>query len=169
MKNILLQQRQERDYLASKNYLKRQVEFNIDDYLKSNLIKVIIGPRRAGKSVFGLQMLQGMNYAYLNFDDNQLLKVFDESQIMQVLQEVYPGFQYLMLDEIQNLDGWERWVETLFRRGINMVITGSNAKLLSSELSSMLSGRYLQIEILPFSLTENQRFLGIPTTNETPQ
>lgn len=105
MKNILLQQRQERDYLASKTYLKRHVEMNIDDYLKSNLIKVIIGPRRAGKSVFGLQMLQGMNFAYLNFDDNQLLKVFDESQIMQVLQEVYPGFQYLMLDEIQNLDG----------------------------------------------------------------
>ena len=59
MKTILLQQRQERDYLASKNYLKRHVEINIDDYLISNLIKVIIGPRRAGKSVFGLQMLQG--------------------------------------------------------------------------------------------------------------
>ncbi len=169
MKTTLLQQRQERDYLASKNYLKRHVEINIDDYLKSNLIKVIIGPRRAGKSVFGLQMMKGRNYAYLNFDDNQLLKVFDESQIMQVLQEVYPNFEYLMLDEIQNLDGWERWVETLYRRGVNMIITGSNAKLLSSELSSMLSGRYLQIEILPFSLTENLKFLGINTTMDTPQ
>ena len=169
MKSILLQQRQERDYLASKNYLMRHVEINTDDYLKSNLIKVIIGPRRAGKSVFGLQMLQGKNYAYLNFDDNQLLKVFDESQITQVLQEVYPGFEFLMLDEIQNLDNWERWVETLYRRGINMVITGSNAKLLSSELSSMLSGRYLQIEILPFSLSENLNFLGFPTTTDTPQ
>ena len=83
MRNILLQQRQERDYLASKTYLKRHVDIHIDDYLKSNLIKVIIGPRRTGKSVFGLQMLQGTDYAYLNFDDNQLLKVFDESQIMQ--------------------------------------------------------------------------------------
>ena len=64
MRNILLQQRQERDYLASKNYLKRHVDIHIDDYLKSNLIKVIIGPRRAGKSVFGLQMLQGKNFAY---------------------------------------------------------------------------------------------------------
>lgn len=169
MKTILLQQRHERDYLASKNYLKRHVEINIDDYLISNLIKVIIGPRRAGKSVFGLQMLQGQNYAYLNFDDNQLLKVFDESQIMQVLQEVYPGFQYLMLDEIQNLDGWERWVETLYRRGVNMVITGSNAKLLSSELASVLSGRYLQIEILPFSLSENLKYLGVSTAIDTPQ
>ena len=169
MKTILLQQRQERDYLASKNYLKRHVEINIDDYLISNLIKVIIGPRRAGKSVFGLQMLQGQNYAYLNFDDNQLLKVFDESQIMQVLQEVYPGFQYLMLDEIQNLDGWERWVETLYRRGVNMVITGSNAKSLSSELASVLSGRYLQIEILPFSLSENLKYLGVSTAIDTPQ
>lgn len=169
MKTILLQQRQERDYLASKNYLKRHVEINIDDYLISNLIKVIIGPRRAGKSVFGLQMLQGQNYAYLNFDDNQLLKVFDESQIMQVLQEVYPEFQYLMLDEIQNLDGWERWVETLYRRGVNMVITGSNAKLLSSELASVLSGRYLQIEILPFSLSENLKYLGVSTAIDTPQ
>ena len=168
MRNILLQQRQERDYLASKTYLKRHVEINVDDYLKSNLIKVIIGPRRAGKSVFGLQMLQGTNYAYLNFDDNQLLKVFDESQIMQVMQEVYPDFQYLMLDEIQNLDGWERWVETLYRRGVNMVITGSNAKLLSSELASMLSGRYLQIEILPFSLSENLKYLNVSIAKDTP-
>ena len=119
--------------------------------------------------MFGLQMLQGQNYAYLNFDDNQLLKVFDESQIMQVLQEVYPSFQYLMLDEIQNLDGWERWVETLYRRGVNMVITGSNAKLLSSELASVLSGRYLQIEILPFSLFENLKYLGVSTAIDTPQ
>jgi hypothetical protein len=169
-KTILLQQRQERDFLASKNYLKRHTAINVADYLKSSLIKVVIGPRRAGKSVFGLQMLQGTKYAYLNFDDNQLLKVFDESQIMQVLEEVYPGYEYMMLDEIQNLEGWERWVETLYRRGVNLVITGSNAKMLSTELSTMLSGRYIEIAILPFSLSEDMEYVGVKKSEEmTPQ
>lgn len=169
MKTVLLQQRQERDFLVSKKYQKRHIAIHIPDYLKSSLIKVVIGPRRAGKSVFGLQMLQGTNYAYLNFDDNQLLKVFNESQIMQVLEEVYPGYEYMMLDEIQNLEGWERWVETLYRRGVNLVITGSNAKMLSSELSTMLSGRYLEISILPFSLSENLEYIGVSRGENTPQ
>ena len=59
-----------------------------------------------------------------------------------------------MLDEIQNLEGWDLWVSKLYRQGINMVITGSNAKLLSSEMATLLTGRYLQIEMLPFSLKE---------------
>lgn len=169
MKSVLLQQRHERDFLVSKKYLTRHIAINVDDYLRSSLIKVVIGPRRAGKSVFGLQMLQGTNYAYLNFDDNQLLKVFDESQIMQVLEEVYPAYAYIMLDEIQNLDGWERWVEKLYRRGANIVLTGSNAKMLSTELSTMLSGRYVEIAVFPFSLSEDLEYRGMDRVSEAPR
>ena len=169
MREIILQHRHERDYLAAKSYQQRYVNIPVKEYLQSPLIKVVSGARRAGKSVFCLQMLQGTNYAYLNFDDSKLLQGFDEDTVTQLLQEVYPGYEYLMLDEIQNLDGWELWIEKLYRRGTNLILTGSNAKLLSSELSTVLSGRYLKIEILPFSLEEDLSYLGVPREWETPE
>lgn len=91
-------------------------------------------------------MLKNKNFAYLNFDDGQLLSAWDENAVWQALQQVYPAFDYLLLDEVQNLDGWDLWVSKLYRNGINLVITGSNAKLLSSEMATLLTGRYIQRE-----------------------
>lgn len=121
-------------------------------------MKLITGPRRAGKSVFSLLLLRGKRFAYLNFDDDKLLKEFDEEHIMQVLKEVYSDYDYLLLDEPQNLPNWDLWVSKLYRRGYNLVITGSNSNLLSSEMASLLTGRYLSIEILPFSLRETLEY-----------
>lgn len=89
--------------LATKDYQPRKEIANTDALLGSGLIKLITGPRRAGKSVFALQMLRGKNYAYLNFDDSSLLSRFEENAVMKALSEVYPGYEYLLLDEIQNL------------------------------------------------------------------
>ncbi len=158
MKSIVLSQRKERDRLLEKSYLQRDYQTEAEKFLASPLIKMITGPRRAGKSVLALLLLKGKNFAYLNFDDEQLLSKFNEDTVMQALAEVYPGFDYLLLDEIQNLDHWDMWVSKMYRRGINLVITGSNAKLLSSEMGTVLTGRYLELEILPFSLTEFLRF-----------
>ena len=158
MKSIVLSQRKERDRLLEKSYLQRDYQTEAEKFLASPLIKLIAGPRRAGKSVLALLLLKGKNFAYLNFDDEQLLSKFNEDTVMQALAEVYPGFDYLLLDEIQNLDHWDMWVSKMYRRGINLVITGSNAKLLSSEMGTVLTGRYLELEILPFSLTEFLRF-----------
>nr|WP_238315166.1 ATP-binding protein [Segatella maculosa] len=121
-------------------------------------MKLITGPRRAGKSVFSLLLLRGKRFAYLNFDDDKLLKEFDEEHIMQVLKEVYSDYDYLLLDEPQNLPNWDLWVSKLYRRGYNLIITGSNSNLLSSEMASLLTGRYLSIEILPFSLRETLEY-----------
>ena len=121
-------------------------------------MKLITGPRRAGKSVFSLLLLRGKRFAYLNFDDDKLLKEFDEEHIMQVLKEVYSDYDYLLLDEPQNLPNWDLWVSKLYRRGYNLVITGSNSNLLSSEMASLLTGRYLSIEVLPFSLRETLEY-----------
>lgn len=154
IKNLVLQQREERDFLLSQDYITRISEEERSAFLSSSLIKLISGPRRAGKSVYALQMLQNKPFAYLNFDDDLLLKNFDENKIVQVLNEIYSGYDYLLLDEIQNLDGWELWISKLYRRGWNLIITGSNAKLLSNELSTSLTGRFLQITILPFSFKE---------------
>ena len=154
MKSILLSQRAERDSLLGRQYQPRFTKHDTDALLANPMIKLITGPRRVGKSVFALLMLRGRNFAYLNFDDNELLENWDEDAVMRSLNEIYPDYDYLFLDEIQNLDGWDLWVSKLYRRGMNLIITGSNAKMLSSEMATVLTGRYLQIEMLPFSLLE---------------
>ncbi len=154
MRTIISNQRKERDLLLSRPYLSRHTKYDVEELLVSKQIKLITGPRRTGKSTEALLMLKGKNFAYLNFDDGKLLKAWDDDLVWESLQAVYPSFDYLLLDEVQNLDGWDLWVSKLYRHGINLVITGSNAKLLSSEMATLLTGRYIQIEMLPFSLAE---------------
>lgn len=167
MKNIILNQRAERDELMARPYQQRYTKYNPDELLANPLIKLITGPRRVGKSVFALLMLHGKNFAYLNFDDNLLLENWDEDLVMTMLDNVYPGYGYLLLDEVQNLPDWDLWINKLYRRGKNLIITGSNAKMLSSEMATVLTGRYLQIEMLPFSLDETMRWKNVdPTLKE---
>lgn len=161
MKTTILNQRAERDELLSRPYQQRHTKYDVDELLQNSLIKLITGPRRVGKSVFALLMLQGKNFAYLNFDDNQLLEKWDEDLAMSALEDVYPDYDFMLLDEIQNLPDWDLWVSKLYRRGKNLIITGSNAKMLSSEMATVLTGRYLQIEMLPFSLDETMRWKNI--------
>ena len=169
MRSIVLSQRQERDHLLEKAYQPRAYQKEASAFVKSPLIKLITGPRRAGKSVFALLLLKNTNFAYLNFDDEKLLERFDEDAVMQALQEVYPGYEYLMLDEIQNLEHWDLWVSKLYRRGCNLLITGSNAKLLSSEMATVLTGRFVEMEILPFSLTECLNYRQVNWSEELPE
>lgn len=161
IKKILYQQQEERDSLLNHVYVER-IDVKLKaEYLSTSLIKLITGPRRAGKSVLSLQLLKNKNFAYLNFDDDLLLKHFDENVVVQNLNEVYPNYQYLFLDEIQNLPNWELWVNKLHRRGTNLIITGSNAKLLSHEMATSLTGRYLQITVFPFSFAEILHFYEV--------
>lgn len=154
MKTSILNQRKERDELLSRSYLIRQTSLNNEQLLGSHLIKLITGPRRVGKSTQALLMLRNKNFAYLNFDNSTLLNDWDANLALRLLDEVYPGYQYIMLDEVQNLEDWDLWVSELFRMGKNLVITGSNAKMLSSEMATVLTGKYIQVEMLPFSLQE---------------
>ena len=154
MKTIILNQRRERDELMSRPYLMRKCVQDMDLLLSSHLIKLITGPRRVGKSTYALLMLRDRNFAYLNFDNYQLLESWDADLVMRMLDDVYPGYEYILLDEVQNLDGWDLWVSELYRMGKNLVITGSNARMPSSEMATVLTGKYLQVEMLPFSLEE---------------
>ena len=158
MKIAIQNQRKERDRLLSLPYIPRQTIYDFDELLKSPNIKLLTGPRRVGKSTQALLMLRGKNFAYLNFDDNELLNKWDEQQAEQLLSEIYPNYEYLLLDEVQNIDGWDVWVNKLYRRGVNLVITGSNAKMLSGEMATVLTGRYLEINMLPLSLAEASQF-----------
>ena len=154
MKTIILNQRKERDELLSRPYLERRSNQDMDLLLSSPLIKLITGPRRVGKSTQALLMLRNRNFAYLNFDNQQLLDTWDANLVMRMLDDVYPGYEYILLDEVQNLEAWDLWVSELYRLGKNLVITGSNAKMLSSEMATALTGKYLKVEMLPFSLEE---------------
>ena len=154
MKTIILNQRKERDELMSRPYLVRRNNQDVDMLLNSHLIKLITGPRRVGKSTQALLMLRDKNFAYLNFDNYSLLDAWDADLVMRMLDDVYPGYEYILLDEVQNLDAWDLWVSELYRKGKNLVITGSNARMLSSEMATVLTGKYLQVEMLPFSLEE---------------
>ena len=168
MKNIVLQQKEELRYLTSQQYQLRKPIEDPTPFINSGVIKLITGPRRAGKSTYALQLLQGKNFGYLNFDDKALLDRFDEDAVTQALAEVYPGYTHLLLAEVQNLDGWNLWVDKLKRRGTNLVITGSNAKMLSSEMATVLTGRYVELLMLPFSMKESLEFRNVKIVTNLP-
>ena len=173
MKTILFNQKKERDELMSRPYLIRRTKLDARLLLGSNLIKLITGPRRVGKSTQALLMLRNTNFAYLNFDSQALLESWNSNLVMRMLDDVYPDYDYILLDEVQNLDGWDLWISELYREGKNLIITGSSAKMLSSEMATVLTGKYLQVEMLPFSLEEffdwnglNLKELGSEQTTE---
>ncbi len=169
MKEAVLKQKIERDRLLAYDYQERIAQQTAVLYRDSKMIKLITGPRRAGKSSLALQMLREQNFAYLNFDDSALLDGFDESKVEDLLDEVYNGYKFLLLDEVQNLTGWSIWVEKLYRRGTNLIITGSNANMLSDDIAAVLSGRYLEIRLYPFSAKEYKSYRQKSEQNAVPE
>jgi hypothetical protein len=155
LKSTVSKQKEDRDMLLSFPYIQRTKEKDAQKWISSTLIKVILGPRRAGKSVFALMLLKGQNFAYFNFDDESLSEgKIDLDELLSELKQVYGDTKYILFDEIQNLPNWELFVNRLHRGGYNLVLTGSNASLLSKELATHLTGRHIPIEILPFDFKE---------------
>jgi len=154
IKDIVLQHKLEKEKFLSREYISRDKLVFAKKFLDKDLIKVITGPRRVGKSVFSILLLKNKEFAYLNFDDENLLKIKNYDDILKTIFEVYPKLDIILFDEIQNLENWELFVNKLQRRGYNLILTGSNARLLSKELGTVLTGRYVPIEIFPFSFKE---------------
>ncbi len=140
----------------SRSYIERTKEPYAQKWLDSDLIKVVLGPRRAGKSVFSLVLLKDRPFMYFNFDDDVLVSLgtIAKPDLMKELHAEYGSVKTILFDEIQNLPNWELFVNRLHREGYNIVITGSNAHLLSKELATHLTGRHIPIEILPFDFNE---------------
>ena len=156
IEKVLLEQQDELEALENEVLIHRPEEDLIN--LKSKLAQIVIGVRRSGKSTLCFNALRkaGVNYAYANFDDERLaeLETKDLDHVLQTLYKIYGKFDYLFLDEIQNIDGWPLFVNRLLRQKIHILITGSNAKLLSTELASHLTGRHHKIELFPFSFKD---------------
>ncbi len=140
--------------MKDKKLITREFQPEFKEFDSSKLVKVVTGIRRAGKSVFLYQFLKDRPFAYLNFDDDRLGDVKPDD-ILKTFYALYgKTFNTIFFDEIQNLPRWELFVNRLKRLGFNVFITGSNAKLLSTELATHLTGRHLAMEIYPFSFRE---------------
>lgn len=152
-RDIVISQKGEWDLLTSRPYIPRS---SAQCPSSGNLVRVIIGPRRAGKSSYAVHLAKSdsARCGYLNFDDERLTGAVDTEALLAAIDAVYGQPEVLLLDEIQNLPNWELWANRLQRSGRRLVITGSNAHLLGSELATHLTGRHLTVPLLPFSFPE---------------
>ena len=164
IKEILTLQKREIETKLKENYIER----NQDLKLNNDLIKVIVGPRRAGKSFFAMHFLNKQGkFGYVNFDDEKLIEAENYDEIITAMNSIYENPKFVLFDEIQNLPKWELFANRLQRQGYNLVITGSNSNLLSKELATHLTGRHLLTNIFPFSFKEYLKLESELTTTET--
>ena len=167
--NILSDQREELTNRHWKNIVTREEEKEIN--LNSPLAQVVIGVRRSGKSTLCSKVMleSGLPFGYINFDDDRLGKLTVDAfdTLLRALYQLNGDFNHLFLDEVQNIEGWELFVNRMLRQGMHMLITGSNANLLSGELATHLTGRYHQIELMPFSFQEYCSCKDVNTSSYT--
>jgi hypothetical protein len=100
------------------------------------------------------QLVKNKSFGFVNFDDERLVKLLNFDEILDAVKAVYKDPILLLLDEIQNLPDWELIVNRLQRQGFQLIITGSNSNLLSSELATHLTGRHLPVHLFTFSFRE---------------
>jgi len=118
-------------------------------------VTVVLGPRRSGKSFLCAHTVAAAGrFGYANFDDELMVDLDKYDELLAQIDTVYGSPKLLLLDEIQNLARWELLVNRLQRQGYRLVVTGSNAHLLGSELATHLTGRHLPVVLFPFSFAE---------------
>lgn len=156
LKNVLKTQLSQ--LLTKSSGLERRVHQQL--FLPESHALIVSGVRRSGKSTLLHQLLSstGEGSYYLNFEDPKLYPFdkFDYSRLDELLAEM--GCKTLFLDEIQVVEDWERYIRHLLDTGYRVVITGSNASLLSKELGTKLTGRHISFELFPFSFGEYLAF-----------
>lgn len=152
---------QQKDFKPINKLVLRDKVRKVKELIPLGMPIVITGVRRCGKSSL-LKLLKDnlklkeKQYLYINFNDERLVNFSTEDfqKILDFLEEQdYMGKCYLFIDEVQEVQGWEKWVDRI-RDKHNILISGSNSKLLSREISTVLTGRSLNISLFPFSFKE---------------
>lgn len=171
IEEALTEQKQEMHRYMQRTTCNRSEETQVN--LESEMAQVIIGVRRSGKSTMCRNVLRNSKkvFAYVNFDDERLalLTGDDLNEVLRLLYNIYGDFNCLFIDEIQNIPEWYLFVNRLLRQGMHILITGSNAKLLSGELATHLTGRHSQIELFPFSFREYCAYNQVDIETRTTQ
>lgn len=165
IKKVIIDQREGiNDFFKREKIIERELNSNnLKKFLEHPNILVISGARRSGKSTLALLLLKDEKYGYMDFDDERLagFSQYDLNKLIQAFYELYGNnLDYFIFDEIQNVKNWEVFL-TRLRKTKKIVITGSNAKLLSGELSTHLTGRYIDFTLYPFSFKEFLTFKDI--------
>jgi len=167
---VLAEQQEEIKSYKPEKWVTRREEslFEFD----TRIAQVVIGVRRSGKSTLCHKVLleRGIRYGYVNLDDDRLadMKTEDLNTVLSCVYQLYgTDIPYLVLDEIQDVDGWYLFVNRLLRTNLHIFVTGSNAKLLSGELATHLTGRYNEIHLYPFSFAEYCQYHQIDTQSIT--
>ena len=164
LKEIMLDQK--KSFSGHVGLIERDID--LDKYISSEQVVVITGIRRCGKSSLLYLIQQRMQlkddeYCYFNFDDERIMgDVAILEDIDHIHQEMYGKEAILFLDEIQIIKGWEKFVNRLYEQNRKIFVTGSNASLLSSEISTSLTGRNKTIELNTFSFNEYCRLKEVP-------
>ncbi|MCQ2799717.1 MAG: ATP-binding protein [Bacilli bacterium] len=148
-----------------------------DIELEQDVNYVLVGLRRSGKSTLLYKRVQDLirdgvewnQIIYINFDDERLIdfKATDFDDIVLVAEEMSDKKHYFYFDEIQEIDGWEKFAIRLANHHQKVDITGSNAKMLSKEVEAKLGGRYISKEIMPYSFREFLRAKGLENTGHS--
>lgn len=163
LKNVILDQKESIEaHLQSDKIIERDGLKECAQLITYPNVLLISGLRRAGKSVFSHLLVKDQKYAYINFDDERLisLKTEDLNSLLEAFYELYGDCDCFLFDEIQNIAGWELFINRL-RLKYRIVITGSNARLLSSEMATHLTGRFDTFTIFPMSFIEYLRFQSV--------
>ncbi|BCU67936.1 hypothetical protein HS7_13730 [Sulfolobales archaeon HS-7] len=144
--------------------IKREVDYSVN----ANNAYLITGPRRTGKSVYSIQLSEGMTYARVDFEDERFsrMKANELKKVLEAVYQVKGTVQVLILDEVQNVEGWERFVSRL-RDLMPVIVTGSNASLMSSEMATYLTGRHVDYLLLPFSFREFLKYHDVNVREST--
>ena len=159
LRTIALKQKEEIEKLDGT--IRRDILDEILSWFKDNRVIILTGIRRCGKSTILRQIMKlKAGYCYINFEDERFLdfKAQEFEKLNEILIEIYNNPNIYFFDEIQNIDKFETFVRRLQDEGKKIVITGSNASLLSKEFGTRLTGRYKPFEIFPFSFSEYLQF-----------
>jgi len=143
------------EMMGDKKIIDRETLGDSGKYLHSPFAFVITGIRRCGKSIYSNLLVRDKAYGYVNFDDERLMGLGpgDLNDVLEAIYYIYGEIDHIVLDEIQNIRGWELFVNRLLRTK-KVIVTGSNANLLSAELATHLTGRYVDFTLYPFSFRE---------------
>ncbi len=163
IKQVLADQRTRLERKFEKEKIIERDIPNLKKYLSQPNVLAILGVRRSGKSTLAEMLLRGENFGYVNFDDDRLagIKIEDLHKLEKAIYELFGEVEYFLFDEIHNVKGWELFVSRLREEGKKVIVTGSNSKMLSGELSTALTGRHSNFTLFPFSFSEYLRFKGV--------
>ena len=155
VKEVILENQQ---FVQSAMLIRRNIN------IQPNFNYIFVGLRRAGKSYFLFQCIQDLlkeghsidEILYFNFEDDRLdgIELADLDQLLQCYAEMFNYKPFIFLDEIQNVEGWEKFARRLADNKYSVYVTGSNAKMLSKEMATVLGGRFLVQNVFPFSFEE---------------